>query len=253
MANLTDQAYAYIHQLILNGELVPGDVITESVVAERLGMSRTPVGEAIRQLVREGLVDQVPRKGAILKNFGRSDLIDLFDMRQAVEPFAAGKVADLITSKQLEKLDALSAAMKRLSQSARDQGKSVLSGAPMQQLFSADMTFHMLILEATGNPRMQQAVAETRAVFSVFRIQRPLLDLRVVEEAHDDHDAVIAAFKNRQSDIARSTMESHIIKSRKYVLQEIDRETSQHRLSDTLPGNLPSELLDELERIDKEG
>ncbi len=252
MSKLTDQAYAHIHHLILMGHLVSGDIITEAAIAEHLGMSRTPVGEAIRQLAREGLVDQIPRKGAVLRHVGRAELIDLFDMRQAVETFAAGKVAELATPRQIEKLEALTSAMKQIGEDAREKWQLVLSGEPMQQLFSADMTFHMLILHATGNPRLQRAVAETRMVFSVFRLQRPQLDLRVVDEAHEDHDGVISALKNRDPEKARIVMENHISQSKRYVLQELDRETSQHRAPDMLPSDLPSELLKELERIDRE-
>ena len=203
MQTLSDQAYSHIQRLILTGRLVPGDVITESVVAEELGMSRTPVGEAIRQLVGEGLVEQVARKGAILRSFDRNDLIDLFDLRQAVESFAVEKAAERISNKQLEKLAALSSAMKRISQAAHEEGLRELPGESMQHLLTTDMAFHMLILHATGNRRMQRAIAETRVVFSVFRMQRPRLDLRIVEEAHGDHDGIVTALRNRQGEAAR--------------------------------------------------
>ncbi len=251
MGSLSEQAYTHIQQLILNGKLQSGSVITEAEIAEVLGMSRTPVGEAIRQLVSEGLVEQMPRKGAILRTFDRRDLIDLFEMRQAVESFAAEKAADRITAKQIDKLVALSNAMKKITEAARSvngSGPVGLSDELLQRLLSADMAFHMLILQVTGNARLQRAIADTRLVFSVFRMQRPILDLRIVEQAHDEHELIIAAFKDRKRDVARSTMEKHIVASRDHVLKELDMEASQSRVNEEF--TLPEDLRAKLEEIE---
>ena len=233
MTSLSDQAYSHIQQQILSGRLSSGSVITEAEIAESLGMSRTPVGEAIRQLVSEGLVEQRPRKGAVLRTIGRRDLVDLFEMRQAVEGFAAEKAADLISPKQIDKLEALSNAMKRIADATRTERTDGLCGDALQHLLSADMAFHMLILQVTGNPRLQRAIANTRLVFSVFRMQRPILDLRIVEIAHDEHDAIVEAFKDRNRRLAREIMDRHITKSLEFILRELEVETTQARMKST--------------------
>src|SRR5262245_15044729 len=91
---LVQRAYEHIQEAILSGHLPAGSVVSEAVLAKSLGISRTPVGEAIRQLAREGLVQQVPRYGTIVKPIDRRELIELYEMRAALESYAAARAAE---------------------------------------------------------------------------------------------------------------------------------------------------------------
>ena len=92
---LTHRAYQHIQSEILAGKLSAGTQISETRIAEQLGISRTPVGEAIRTLAAEGWVEQQPRRGTVVRSFSRREIIELYELREALETFAARKAADL--------------------------------------------------------------------------------------------------------------------------------------------------------------
>ena len=109
---LTHQAYQHIQAEILAGRFAAGTLISETRIAEELGISRTPVGEAIRTLASEGWVEQQPRRGTIVRSFSRREIIELYELREALETFAAGKAAgshfrlDLVASGTVLQRDA---------------------------------------------------------------------------------------------------------------------------------------------------
>src|SRR6187431_3293853 len=118
--SLAQKAYEHLQESVLSGRLRSGTVISEAGLAKELGISRTPVGEAIRQLVREGLVEQVPRYGTIVRSIDRQELIDLYEMREALESFAAAKAATRITGPALERLQQFCDVMERIERELRE-------------------------------------------------------------------------------------------------------------------------------------
>ena len=88
-----EKAYVLIQQKIARGELPPGSAVSEIPLAQELGSSRTPVREALGQLVAEGLLEQTPNRGAVVVQLGRQDIIDLYELREALEVYAVGKAA----------------------------------------------------------------------------------------------------------------------------------------------------------------
>jgi DNA-binding GntR family transcriptional regulator len=237
----------------VEGDLTPGSVVSESGLARELGMSRTPVGEAVRQLSAEGLLEQVPRVGTIVRNFGRQDLIDLFEMREALEGYAVQKAAERITSTQLAKLQALCDAMAQIGEQTREAGNYELRNTDLQTFLSADLAFHMLILQASGNQRMQDAVRQTRAVSRIFQIRRQKHDLRLVERAHSYHVSILEALRAGQGDQARRVMCEHIAVSKAQTLEQLERETTERDTNAALPHDLPEELAQQLNRIEQTG
>ncbi|MEQ8789359.1 MAG: GntR family transcriptional regulator [Pirellulaceae bacterium] len=252
MSTLTHQAYADIQDRIVSGRLRAGNVVSESILAKELGMSRTPVGEAIRQLAAEGLLEQLPRRGTIVRGFDRHDLTDLFEMREALESYAAAKAALRISSTELAKLQALCDAMRRIADGVRGAGREELTRDELKTFLSADMAFHLLILQASGNRRMQRAVTETRTVSSIFRLRRQKHDLRVIQQAHAQHVGILEALCSAAGEQARARMAEHIASSREQTLAELDRYDERGPAGATLPTDLPPELVDELERIELE-
>ncbi|MFE2672847.1 GntR family transcriptional regulator [Streptomyces hygroscopicus] len=108
--SMAEQAYASLKRDIIRCHLRPGDVIVEAWLAERYGMSKTPVREAINALRREGLVVVVPRRGTFVKPTDLGDLQDTYRLRRLLEPEAAVLAAQRAGAEDLERLDALSAA-----------------------------------------------------------------------------------------------------------------------------------------------
>src|SRR3954465_7670210 len=152
--SLAQKAYEHLQEGVLSGRLRSGAVISEAGLAKELGISRTPVGEAIRQLVREGLVEQVPRYGTIVRSIDRRELTDLYEMREALESYAAAKAAEHISGPILERLQQFCDVMAAIGRELREAGASELDEPSLRRFLAADMAFHMLIIEASGNRRM---------------------------------------------------------------------------------------------------
>lgn len=252
MSSLTKQAYRQIQDRIVSGQLPAGSLVSESALAKELGMSRTPVGEAIRQLATEGLVEQLPRRGTIVRGVDRDDLRELFEIREALESYAAAQAAERISPTQLAQLEALCNAMRDLAEQVRATGAAELNASDLKTFLSADMAFHLLILQASGNQRMQRSVSETRAVSSIFRMRRQRHDLQVLEQAHAEHAEILAALARGDAEAARAQMAAHIAASKQSALAELERQAADQSVSSLL-SDLPQDLVQELERIETEG
>src|ERR1700709_2667358 len=106
---IRERAYQYIQSQIAAGELSSGVAISELLLAKELGSSRTPVREAIGQLVSEGLLEQTPNRGTIVVRLTREDIIDLYELREALEVYVVAKVArDQLAPEDLQRLQKLS-------------------------------------------------------------------------------------------------------------------------------------------------
>jgi len=92
--SIGEKAYAYIRRRILSGELAPGAALSEASIARELGNSRGPLREAIRRLTAEGFLRQAPTGGSVVVEFSRRDVAELYDLREALEVYAAGKAAE---------------------------------------------------------------------------------------------------------------------------------------------------------------
>jgi DNA-binding GntR family transcriptional regulator len=99
---LTSKAYRHLYGEIVDGRIAAGAVISESAIAKSLGISRTPVGEAVRLLARDGLVDQVPRFGTVVRHVQRTELDEHYEMREALESYAAQLAARRATTADRE-------------------------------------------------------------------------------------------------------------------------------------------------------
>jgi DNA-binding GntR family transcriptional regulator len=247
--SLAQKAYEHLQEGVLSGRLPSGTVISEAGLAKELGISRTPVGEAIRQLVREGLVEQVPRYGTIVRSIDRRELIDLYEMREALESYAAAKAAEHITPDVLNRLEQFCDVMERIGQELRHAGAGELDEPSLRRFLAADMAFHMLIIEASGNRRMIEVVKNMRTVSRIFRMRRAPHQFAVVHRAHDFHRRILAALRDRDAEGARKAMSEHIAAGREETLSRISPEADAR--AGTVLGELPPEMLRELDEIEQ--
>jgi DNA-binding GntR family transcriptional regulator len=239
------QAYDYIQQCILDGTLRAGSVVSEASLARQLGISRTPVGAAIRQLANEGLVEQVPRYGTIVRLPTRDDILELYELREAIEGFAAAKAADRISAEALIQLDRYCRIFEELTEELRSQGGAKLDAAQTRRFLTADLAFHLSIVQAAGNGRMMRIVHTSQIIGQVFRMPGRPHDLPVLEAAHRFHVGVCEALRSRDGQAARETMIAHIrvgMQERLEVHDQIVAEAQQLSEKLTLPANLQAEL-----------
>lgn len=211
----SDEAYAQLRDGILHGRFEPGARLGEVELAETLGVSRTPVREALRQLAADGLVDLAPNRGARVATWSDAELQDTFELRGLLEPYGARRAATRIDDAELQRLEALCDDMERVGRPGPGQDLDLLS-----QL-NADL--HKSVLAASGNTKLLGLVGSVVSVPMVIRtFHRYSPDS--LERSHRHHRELLAAFRAGDPDWAESVMRSHIHAARNVLLPKTSRE-----------------------------
>ena len=202
---LRDVVFQTLRQAILRGELKPGERLMEIHLAQKLGVSRTPVREAIRKLELEGLVLMIPRKGAVVAEITISDLEDVLEVRMALEELAVKHACRQITPEQLSQLHILA-----------EEFRQTLYGDDVGACAQADMKFHEAIYAATGNGRLVQILNNLREQMYRYRMEY-MKDKRMYKLLIDEHDAIRKAIKKKDKEKAGQVMRTHIINQQEAI------------------------------------
>lgn len=214
--NQSDVAYEVLRQKLFNRELAPGTRVRYGPLGNEIGMSATPVREAIGRLASEGLVELVPQLGAVIKRPDMSDTTELFEMREAIEPFAAAKASQLVTRKQLQGLQATLDTMKKLRDSV-SSGK--VNGREIAVKFDqSDLKFHQTILGAIDNHRMLKVVGDFHLLTEIIGADRHSYNVDVLEKTISDHTKILEGLKKRDAELTRKAMATHIRNSYQLTL-----------------------------------
>ena len=147
-----------LRQAIQNGTLQPGERLMEIPLAEELGVSRTPIREAIRKLELEGFVIMMPRRGAYVANITLKDITQVFELRSALEELAAGLAAERITEEEIETLERMLVEI----------GEH-MENKDMERVVAADVAFHEVLYKASRNDRLVEIVHNLREQTYRFR------------------------------------------------------------------------------------
>lgn len=206
---LRDVVFNTLRQAILKGELKPGERLMEIQLAKKLGVSRTPVREAIRKLELEGLVLMIPRKGAEVAEITRQDLEDVLEVRAALEELAVKDACSHITNEQLEEL-------KR----AAEEFKKALQGDDLIACVQTDMNFHEVIYGATNNKRLMQILNNLREQMYRYRLEY-LKDKSTHKMLVDEHDAIRKALKKHDKAKAGAAIRVHIDNQKTSILESL--------------------------------
>lgn len=246
---LRRQAYDYIQRRILTGQLPAGSQVSELSLAQEIGISRTPVREAIRQLAAEGIVVQVPRFGTIVRAPQRREFVELFQLREALEPYAVTLAAESIRDEDLALLDKLCDQMRQIALELRHSGQPSLDPATMQRFLAADMAWHMLLIRAAGNRRIAKIVADSRAIARIFGAGRQEHTLHVVAWTYRRHRRIVDALRRRDPEAARRWMAEHIRTSMQQTLEHYDRSCAAGAQNRNLDSMLPDDVWHTLDRL----
>lgn len=160
---LRDVVFRTLRQAILRGELKPGERLMEIRLANQLGVSRTPIREAIRMLELDGLVIMVPRKGAQVAQITEKDLNDVLEVRLGLEELAVKLACQRITESELQKLYQASRSFEQMLETTETDD--------LQKLAQADVAFHDVIYQATNNERLIQLLNNLREQMYRYRIE----------------------------------------------------------------------------------
>ena len=209
---LRDVVFNTLRQAILRGALKPGERLMEIALANRLGVSRTPVREAIRMLELEGLVIMIPRRGAQVAQITEQDLNDVLEVRLGLEELAVRFACERITD---EEIKALGMAVKEFEKK--------MSNNDLSAQAEADVKFHEIIYGATHNRRLVQIINNIREQMYRYRIEY-LKDVESRKTLVKEHYEICDALKCRDAESAVEKMCIHIRNQQEAILRSLERE-----------------------------
>jgi DNA-binding GntR family transcriptional regulator len=206
-AQLKDEAAAHIRELIVSGQVAPGELVRLAPLAERLGASVTPVREALLMLAQDGWVTQEPNRGFRVGSFTRRDIADAYWVHGRVAGELAARAADVITAETIAALWELDAAIK--ARGDEDQGF----------LEESNFRLHHTIYGLVDSPRLTWFVMASSR-FVPRRFWGTIPGWR--EHNRNGHSAILEALDNHDADASRAAMEEHIAAASDLLLAHLD-------------------------------
>lgn len=203
---LRDVVFYALRTAILKGELEPGERLMEVALANKMGVSRTPIREAIRKLELEGLVIMIPRRGAEVASITEKDLVDVLEVRMFLEKLAAELACERRSEEDIEKLEK---ACKAFEESFKVNDITVHA--------ERDVDFHDAIFQATGNTRLIQILNNLREQMYRYRLEylkNKGAHSRIVKE----HKEILEAIKEGDSAKAGKLVYEHVLVQRDDIL-----------------------------------
>jgi DNA-binding GntR family transcriptional regulator len=195
---LREIVFESLREAIINGILEPGERLMEIQLAEEMGVSRTPVREAIRKLELEGFVVMIPRKGAYVAGISMKDIADVFEIRAALESLAAGLAAERITEEELEQLERTLV-----------RNSEVTEINNLDALVDIDTDFHDVLYKASRNVRLVQIISNLREQIQRFR-KASLSHPGRMKDALEEHKKMVEAISERNVELAQNLARDHI-------------------------------------------
>lgn len=195
---LRDVVFKTLRQAILTGELKPGERLMEIHLADKLGVSRTPIREAIRMLELEGLVTMIPRRGAEVAHITRKSLQDVLEVRRALDALAVELACERISEKDLNRL-----------REACDHFAEVTKTGDASQIAKADVALHDIIVEAADNERLKQLVNNLSEQMYRYRFEY-IKDTSKHGQLIEEHEIIYNAIAKKDKEVASQAVKTHI-------------------------------------------
>lgn len=195
---LRDVVFNTLRQAILRGELKPGERLMEIQLANKLGVSRTPIREAIRKLELEGLVLMIPRKGAEVAEITEKSLRDVLEVRRALEELSVQLACEKITKEEIRELERVA-----------KEFQQVVKSSDITEIAEVDVRFHDIIYTATDNQKLIQLLNNLREQMYRYRVEYLKRD-GVFPQLIAEHEAIIRHIENNEKEKATEVMCRHI-------------------------------------------
>ncbi|HAQ55529.1 MAG TPA: GntR family transcriptional regulator [Anaerovibrio sp.] len=199
-----------LRDAIRKGKLKPGERLMESQLAEDLGVSRTPVREAIRKLELEGYVIMMPRRGTYVANLSIRDVNEVFEIRTSLDSLASGLAAERITDEELERLQRLLVAI-----------GGYIEENDMDKIVECDTEFHDLLYQASRNSRLVGIIFNLREQLTRFRSTSMAFPGRL-KATLEEHRRIVEAIAQGDVAEARAAAEYHMEKSEQTLLESME-------------------------------
>ena len=209
---LRDVVFQTLREAILKGDLKPGERLMELQLASKLGVSRTPIREAIRMLQQEGLAVTVPRRGAEVAKMTEKDMEDVLLIREALEILAVQLACDNITKEQIILLE------EKVS-----EFEQVIQTGDIKSIAQTDIDFHDIIYNAASNPRLMSMLNNLREQIYRYRVEY-LKDEKNYPHLIEEHRQIIEGLKHRKKDYVAEMMKNHMLNQANEVRNIIRRQ-----------------------------
>lgn len=212
---LRDLVYTTLRQAILKGELEPGERLMEIQLAEKMGVSRTPIREAIRRLEKESLVIMVPRKGAEVAGISEKILKDVLEIRMTLEKMALRLAISRADSEDIRRLEM-----------CEMKFQSAVDSSDLVKMAEADEEFHFVIYEAANNEKLTEILNSLKENMYRYRMEY-LKDENYRKDLLNEHNALIEAFKRKDLEQGVIITDRHIKNQEKAVIARVRQEAQE--------------------------
>lgn len=213
---ISEVTYDLIKEKIVSKEFAPGARLDLEEIGKHLGVSRTPLKQAVDRLALEGLIQVLPRSGTFVSNPSSQEIAESFEVRIVLEVYAVGLAAERIREEELGNL-------KRLLDQLQQLNAEQDSGRRYPQYVKVDHLFHHQIIAITGNSRLLQAFEHENVHAQMARIRYPHpedeLDLVQAE-----HGRILKALVQHDPEAARKAMQAHLDRARRSLMNDIEKE-----------------------------
>lgn len=206
---LRDVVFNTLRQGILTGELKPGERLMEIHLANRLGVSRTPIREAIRKLELEGLVTMIPRRGAEVAQITEKSLQDVLEVRRAMDALCVELACDRISEEELEQLKRACENFEQATQTREPK-----------KIAQADVALHDIIVRATGNDRLVQLVHNLSEQMYRYRFEY-IKDMSKHQRLIEEHRIIYESILKKDKETASKTAKLHIDNQETSIMEQI--------------------------------
>lgn len=204
-----------------------GSHLSEQTLAKEIGISRTPVREALSRLGTEGLVEHVPDCGTFVKKFSRQDIWEMLELRELLEGYAAARAAVRLGPEQLDELQILCDRMLQLCRTLQKEKRSVFTPEEEGRFVSADASFHLIMLRSSGNSRVERLVDDYGLINNLCRRFVPVpesIQYKISCWTWRSHARILRALKKHDGEEAGRLMSYHIRRSEIMTLRYFDEE-----------------------------
>lgn len=216
---LRDVVFKTLRQAILTGELKPGERLMEIHLANRLGVSRTPIREAIRKLELEGLVIMIPRRGAEVAQITEKSLKDVLEVRRALDALSVELACDRISEEEIADLN-----------NACNKFEQIVKTRDVKQIAHADVELHDIIVKAAGNQRLSQLVNKLAEQMYRYRFEY-IKDFSQHQILIDEHRIIYESIVNKDKEVASRAAKVHIDNQENAIMARIHKELEKQSLN----------------------
>ncbi len=209
---LRDVVFKTLRQAILKGELKPGERLMEIHLADRLGVSRTPIREAIRKLELEGLVTMIPRRGAEVARITEKNMRDVLEVRRALDAFSCELACDRITRQEEEELH-----------KACEEFEAATETMDATVIVAADVKLHDIIVRAAGNERLTELINNLSEQMYRYRFEY-IKDTNNFDKLIEEHRIIYESIRKKDKQTAAQTAKLHIDNQERSILSLLRNE-----------------------------